>query len=77
MHATRALGGNFEQPCESYEECLAIRRRATWLCHDMIDVNCAEGGARDEEGVTRAPEAPGLGLSPRTEILGRPVAVYQ
>ena len=161
MQATRDLGGYFEQPCESYEECLAVRRRtsqpiildecihsyadlvrarnddamellglklgrvggltkarrmrdfcvstglrmniedtggsviadtaavhlaqstpashrrATWLCHDMIGVDCAEGGARNEEGVTRAPETPGLGLSPRAEILGDPVAVYQ
>jgi len=52
-------------------------RRATWLCQDMIGGDCAEGGARNEGGITRAPEAPGLGLRPRAEILGDPVAVYQ
>jgi L-alanine-DL-glutamate epimerase-like enolase superfamily enzyme len=161
MAATRAYGGYFEQPCETYEECLAARRRttqpiildesiqaygdlvrgqndgameaiglklgrvggltkarrmrdlcvatgirmniedtgggviadtaavhlaqstpeshrrATWLCQDMIEADCAEGGARNEGGITRAPEAPGLGLRPRAEILGDPVAVYE
>jgi len=160
MEATRAYGGYFEQPCETYEECLAVRRRttqpiildecihtygdlirghndgameaiglklgrvgglakarrmrdfcvamgirmniedtggsiiadtaavhlahstpethrrATWLCQDVIERDCAEGGARNEGGTSRAPEAPGLGLRPRAEILGDPVAVY-
>ena len=160
MQATRDLGGYFEQPCETYDECLAVRRRttqaiildecihtygdlvrarsddamevvnlklgrvggltkarrmrdfcvatglrmniedtggsviadtaavhlaqstpashrrATWLCHDMITVDCADGGARNRDGLTRAPSAPGLGITPRAAILGDAIAVY-
>ena len=54
----------------------ATHRRATWLCHNMLTVDLAEGGARNDGGVTHAPEAPGLGVEPRPEILGDPVAVY-
>jgi L-alanine-DL-glutamate epimerase-like enolase superfamily enzyme len=160
MNATRDCGGYFEQPCETYEDCLAVRRateqpiildecihafadllraerdraceglglkigrvggltkarrmrdfcvatgirmnieetggsviadtaavhlaqstpqthrRATWLCHDMVTVKTARGGARNDGGVTRAPEAPGLGIEPIAQVLGAPVAVY-
>ena len=54
----------------------ASHRRGAWLCHDMITVDTADGGARNEGGVTRAPEAPGLGVQPHAEVLGVPVAVY-
>ena len=161
MIATQDLGGCYEQPCESYEECLAVRqrtaqpiyldetvkefadllraqkdgacegiglkigrvggltkakrlrdfclatgikmnveetggsviadtaavhlaqstpvshRRATWLCHDMITVDLAEGGARNEGGETKAPDLPGLGVRPIPVALGDPVAVYR
>ncbi len=160
MNATQACGGYFEQPCETFEECLSVRRRtfqpiildecvqtfqdllrlqrdgaaeavglklgrvggltkarrmrdfcvatglrmniedtggsviadtaavhlaqatpathcrATWLCHDMITLDTAAGGARNQGGVTRAPEAPGLGVTVHEESLGDPVAVY-
>ncbi len=51
-------------------------RRATWLCHDMISIDPAIGGARNRGGVTVAPDAPGLGAAPDLEMLGEPVAVY-
>jgi L-alanine-DL-glutamate epimerase-like enolase superfamily enzyme len=54
----------------------ATHRRATWLCHDMLTLDLAEGGARNEAGVTHAPTAPGLGVEPRPDVLGAPVAVY-
>lgn len=161
MNATRDQGGYYEQPCETYEECLAVRRatvqpiildesiqafsdlvraqgegaceaiglkinrvggltkarrmrdfcvalglrmnieetggsiiadtaavhlaeatpgthrRATWLCHEMLTIDTAEGGARNEGGKAKAPEIPGLGVKPLAAVLGQPVAVYE
>lgn len=54
----------------------ARHRRATWLCHEMLTIDPIEGGARNLGGVTRAPEAPGLGAEPRVEML-EPVAEYR
>ena len=55
----------------------ATHRRATWLCHDMISVDMAPGmGARNRNGVTEAPDAPGIGVAPDQAVLGEPVAVY-
>ena len=51
--------------------------RGTWLCHDMLTVDTATGGARNEGGMTHAPEAPGLGIEPHADVLGEPVAVYE
>ncbi len=51
-------------------------RRASWLCHDMLAVEMVEGGARNEAGTTHAPEASGLGVTPREDLLGEPVAVF-
>ncbi len=51
-------------------------RRGTWLCHEMLTMDPCEGGARNLGGHTRAPDAPGLGVEPRLEFLGAPVAVY-
>ena len=50
-------------------------RRGTWFCHEMITVDPIIGGARNLGGVTRAPEAPGLGAEPDREALGRPLLV--
>lgn len=54
----------------------ATHLRATWLCHEMLTVDTATGGARNQGGKTSAPEAPGLGIEPKMDILGEPVAVY-
>ena len=50
--------------------------RATWLCHDMLRVDPCDGGARNDRGVTRAPDAPGLGVEPKLDVLGEPSAVF-
>ena len=55
----------------------ATHRRATWLCHDMLSVDLAKGGARNNNGITRAPQLPGLGVAPDESLLGDPVAVYR
>ncbi len=55
----------------------ATHRRATWLCHEMITVDTATGGARNDDGVTMAPDTPGLGVEPLVEVLGDPVAEYR
>ena len=44
--------------------------RATWLCHEMLTVATATGGARNQGGKTYAPEAPGLGVEPKLDVLG-------
>ena len=55
----------------------ATHRRATWLCHDMITNDTAPGqGARNDGGTTRAPDLPGVGVTPNEGVLGEPVAVY-
>ncbi len=51
--------------------------RATWLCHDMLTVNTATGGARNQGGQVFAPNAPGLGVEPDLDILGKAIAVYR
>jgi len=53
-----------------------IYRRATWLCRDMLSVELVSHGARNEQGTTRAPDVPGLGVTPNKEVLGEPVAIY-
>ena len=50
--------------------------RGTWLCHEMLTVDPIVGGSRNLGGITRAPEAPGLGAEPELEMLER-VAVYE
>lgn len=51
--------------------------RATWLCHDMITIDPAPGqGARNQGGVTHAPDGPGIGVEPNRDVLGEPVAVF-
>lgn len=55
----------------------ATHRRATWLCHDMIAVDLAPGaGARNRDGVTEAPDLPGIGVEPDMDVLGEPLANY-
>lgn len=51
--------------------------RATWLCHEMLTVDTATGGARNQGGKTFAPEAPGLGVEPKIDVLGEAIAVYK
>jgi L-alanine-DL-glutamate epimerase-like enolase superfamily enzyme len=55
----------------------ASHRKATWLCHEMLSVDPVDGGARNLEGVTFVPDAPGLGAQPDRDVLGEPVAVYR
>lgn len=55
----------------------ASHRRATWLCHEMLAVDPAIGGARSREGLTSIPDGPGLGAEPDPAALGEPVAVYE
>jgi len=54
----------------------ASHRRATWLCHDMLTVDAAAGGARNCGGYSEAPRAAGLGVEPYPQVLGEPVAAY-
>lgn len=51
--------------------------RVTWLCHDMLTIDTATGGARNQSGKTYAPETPGLGVEPKLDVLGEAIAVYE
>lgn len=55
----------------------ATHRRATWLSHEHLATDPIEGGARNDGGSTRIPEAPGLGARPDRTALGEPLAVYR
>lgn len=50
--------------------------RATWLCHEMLTIDPAEGGARNVGAYTRAPTTPGWGVQLDEDLLGEPQAVY-
>ena len=50
---------------------------AVWACQDMLTVDVAGGrGPRHKDGHLHLPEAPGLGVHPDEDALGRAVAVY-
>ena len=52
--------------------------RAVWACQDMLTVDIADGrGPRNQDGHLHLPTAPGLGVHPDEESLGKAVAVYQ
>ena len=51
--------------------------QATCLIHQMLTVDIAVGGARNEGGYTSAPQLPGLGVEPEISALGPPVAIYR
>ena len=44
---------------------------------DYVEVSIADGCPRRDGAVLRASSAPGLGLTPREEVLGAPVAVVE
>jgi len=50
--------------------------RCVLECRDMVTLKTADGDFPVAEGSVRAPEAPGLGIAPRLEVLGEPVASY-
>ncbi|KAF9882271.1 mandelate racemase muconate lactonizing protein [Colletotrichum karsti] len=43
---------------------------------DMVTVKTADGDFKTVNGRVTAPSAPGLGITPRLEVLGKPVASY-
>ncbi|MEN8221303.1 MAG: enolase C-terminal domain-like protein [Pseudomonadota bacterium] len=51
-------------------------RHATWDCSALHSVVTADGGYIRENGKATLPDSPGLGIEPRMEVLGEPVAVY-
>lgn len=44
--------------------------------NSYVTVSIAAGAPQRQNGAMRAPAAPGLGIEPRPEVLGTPVAVY-
>lgn len=50
----------------------------TWLCQEMVTPDPAPGqGARNRDGSARAPDEPGIGVTPDPGELGRPLGVYE
>lgn len=45
-------------------------------CRDMVTVRTADGNFHVKDGYVQAPTEPGLGITPRLEVLGDPVATY-
>lgn len=45
-------------------------------CRDMVTVRTADGSFEAKYGHVQAPMNPGLGIVPRLEVLGEPVATY-
>lgn len=50
--------------------------RSTLECRDMVTLTTADGDYEVVDGHVTAPDAPGLGITPRLEVLGAPVATY-
>ena len=50
--------------------------RATWDCSYLHSIITANGGYIRENGKATLPNSPGLGIEPRLEVLGEPVASY-
>ncbi|MEO1613043.1 MAG: mandelate racemase/muconate lactonizing enzyme family protein [Pseudomonadota bacterium] len=53
-------------------------RLASWLCHYHLAVDPVPGqGGRNEGGLVRLTDAPGIGVTPEDGALGAPVAIYE
>lgn len=51
--------------------------RCVLECRDMVGVKTADGDFPLIGGCVEAPDTPGLGISPRLNVLGRPIASYE
>ena len=45
-------------------------------CRDMVTLKTADGPFEVRDGRVKAPHLPGLGITPRLEVMGDPVATY-
>ncbi|KAL6922619.1 hypothetical protein ACHAP8_009296 [Fusarium lateritium] len=45
-------------------------------CRDMVTVKTADGNFEVKNGRVQAPKEPGLGITPRLDVLGKPIASY-
>ncbi|ACP25814.1 putative muconate lactonizing enzyme [Sinorhizobium fredii NGR234] len=50
--------------------------RSVLECRDMVTLKTADGPFEVVNGLVRAPKLPGLGITPRLDVLGEPVATY-
>ncbi|MBB2701863.1 mandelate racemase [Rhizobium phaseoli] len=50
--------------------------RCVLECRDIVAIKTADGDFAVRDGRVTAPAAPGLGITPRLEVLGEPVASY-
>lgn len=50
--------------------------RSTLECRDMVTLKTADGDYEVTHGFVSAPAAPGLGITPRLDVLGDPIASY-
>jgi cis-L-3-hydroxyproline dehydratase len=50
--------------------------RCVLECRDMVTVKTGDGDFEVRDGHISAPSTPGLGIEPRLDVLGQPVASY-
>ena len=50
---------------------------SAWDSREFLNVTTADGNPKIKDGKNSAPDTPGLGIEPRKEILGKPIAVYR
>ncbi|UIJ91823.1 mandelate racemase/muconate lactonizing enzyme family protein (plasmid) [Sinorhizobium meliloti] len=50
--------------------------RSVLECREMVTLKTADGPFEVVNGLVRAPKLPGLGITPRLDVLGEPVATY-
>ncbi|AVA24659.1 mandelate racemase/muconate lactonizing enzyme family protein [Rhizobium sp. NXC24] len=50
--------------------------RCVLECRDIVSIKTADGPFEVVDGRVRAPSLPGLGITPRLEVLGEPIASY-
>lgn len=50
--------------------------RSVLECREMVNVRTADGAFEVVDGCVTAPETPGLGITPRMDVLGDPIATY-
>ncbi len=66
----------FAATCHLAQSTPARVRHSLWDCRDLAAITIADGAPEATDGAAEAAATPGLGVTPRLETLGDPVAVY-
>ena len=66
----------FAATCHLAQSTPARVRHSLWDCRELAAVTIADGAPVIANGAAQATDAPGLGITPRLDVLGEPVATY-